>query len=82
MTRRLYQEDSDRTEFEAGVIEVSAHGKQYAVVLDHTLFYPEAGGQPSDTGEVGGARIHDVIEEADRVLHLTPGNLLSVPVTA
>jgi alanyl-tRNA synthetase len=71
LTRRLYQEDSYRTDFEAGVIEVFPHGKHFALILDHTCFYPESGGQPPDTGQVGGAAIETVLEEAGRILHIT-----------
>jgi alanyl-tRNA synthetase len=70
LTERLYQQDSYRTRFVARVVAVVAHAGRYAVDLDKTCFYPEAGGQPSDTGEIGGIRVAEVLEEAGRVLHL------------
>ncbi len=70
MTERLYQQDSYRTEFEARVLAVLPRAGQYAIELDKTCFYPEAGGQPSDTGEIEGVPIEGVIEEDGRVLHL------------
>lgn len=45
----LYQDDSYAKEFESTVREVN-NGKY--IVLDDTAFYPNAGGQPYDTGTV------------------------------
>ncbi len=47
MAKALYLDDSYLKEFEAKVISVK-DGK--FVVLDQTLFYPNSGGQPYDTG--------------------------------
>jgi alanyl-tRNA synthetase len=53
-TEKLYYDEPERTEFEAVVLEViereSGDGSVYDVVLDQTMFYPEGGGQPADTG--------------------------------
>jgi len=70
LTERLYQQDTYRTEFEARVVAVEPRAGGYAVELDRTCFYPEAGGQPADAGEIEGIGIEAVVEEADRVLHL------------
>jgi len=45
-TELLFRDDAYATEFEAQVLAASP-GR---VVLDRTLFYPEGGGQPGDTG--------------------------------
>ena len=45
-SKPLYADDSYQREFTANVIKA---GPRF-VVLDRTAFYPESGGQPSDTG--------------------------------
>ncbi|QEF94260.1 alanine--tRNA ligase [Methanothermobacter sp. KEPCO-1] len=70
-TELLFYEQPDGLEFEASVLGVYEDG----VILDRTLFYPEGGGQPSDTGyiESEGCRIR--IKHAEKignvVLHRT-----------
>ncbi len=49
-TEKLYYDDQERTQFEAVVLDVFEREEGYDVVLDQTMFYPEGGGQPSDTG--------------------------------
>ena len=60
MTRKLYDLDSHRRDFSATVLRCDPDGARYAVVLDQTVFFPEGGGQPADTGVLGGARALDV----------------------
>ncbi|HEX8150989.1 MAG TPA: DHHA1 domain-containing protein [Pyrinomonadaceae bacterium] len=75
MTQRLYYSDSHLVEFEARVVAVSttADGRA-AVSLDRTAFYPTGGGQPTDTGTLGRARVVECVEEEDgRVLHVCEG---------
>jgi alanyl-tRNA synthetase len=40
------------------------------VKLDRTAFYPTSGGQPHDTGRLGDARVVDVLDEDDEVIHI------------
>lgn len=65
---RLYYDDSYLRRFEASA-EAGADPRR--VYLNRTAFYPTSGGQPFDTGEIGGARVVDVIDEEDRVAHIT-----------
>lgn len=74
-TERLYYHDSRLLEFDANVIDLTARDDgAIAVILDRTAFYPTGGGQPNDTGTLGGARVVDCIDaETDGVLHVIQG---------
>ncbi|HXH04988.1 MAG TPA: alanyl-tRNA editing protein, partial [Vicinamibacterales bacterium] len=74
---RLYYTDSYTTEFEATVVSTTSAGGRTAVILDRTAFYPASGGQPADTGRLGGARVIDVLERDadDEVLHVIEGDV-------
>ncbi|MCA1632477.1 MAG: DHHA1 domain-containing protein [Acidobacteria bacterium] len=74
-TERLYYSDSHLTEFDAVVVAANeiAPGRA-GLQLDRTAFYPTGGGQPHDTGTLGGARVVDCIDrEAEGVLHVVEG---------
>ena len=58
MTDLLYLRDAELREFDATVTAVDADGGR--VALDRTAFYPTGGGQPHDTGTLGGAAVTDV----------------------
>jgi alanyl-tRNA synthetase len=67
MTERLYY-DSDALHFTAQVI---AHdGDPARVILDRTAFYPTSGGQPHDTGTLGGIPVLDVIDHGEAIVHV------------
>ncbi|HEV7857312.1 MAG TPA: DHHA1 domain-containing protein [Pyrinomonadaceae bacterium] len=74
-TERLYYTDSHLTEFEARVTGIIDRVSGWATVtLDRTAFYPTGGGQPSDTGFIGEARVVECIDEsASGVLHVVQG---------
>jgi alanyl-tRNA synthetase len=75
MTERLYYDDSHLVEFEARVVSVAAAGDgRVGVRLDRTAFYPTGGGQPTDTGWLGAARVVECVDlEEGGVLHLVEG---------
>lgn len=70
-TRRLYYEDVYKKEFTATVVECREQKKGYAVILDESAFYPEGGGQPSDVGTLGDAKVTEVHEKDGELLHYT-----------
>ena len=74
-TERLYYHDSRLLEFDARVINLSEADKgQIAVTLDRTAFYPTGGGQPTDIGSLGEARVVDCIDTEDSgILHVIQG---------
>ncbi|HEY6459263.1 MAG TPA: alanyl-tRNA editing protein [Polyangiaceae bacterium] len=71
-TEKLYWADPFATTFEAAATHGELAGKR-TLVLDRTLFYPEAGGQLADAGslDAGGAtwRVEDVQIDDDGVIH-------------
>jgi alanyl-tRNA synthetase len=75
VTQRLYYQDCYLREFRAQVVETAEGGRR--VYLDRTAFYPTSGGQPFDTGTLGGASVIEVIDEEERVAHV-----LAVPIAA
>jgi alanyl-tRNA synthetase len=76
MTQRIYYTDPYCVSFEAQVTRAFTHEKRPAVTLDRTAFYPTSGGQPFDTGRLGGARVIDVIDAEDGSI----AHLLDVPL--
>lgn len=68
-TIKLYYEDSFLREFTATVTGCEETKKGFAVTLDATVFYPEGGGQPYDTGILGDARVLEVRERGEEVIH-------------
>ncbi len=53
-TRELYYEDAYMREFDATVVSCEEReGGDFFVVLDRSAFFPEQGGQSSDTGTLG-----------------------------
>ena len=70
-TKKLYYEDVYKKEFTAKVLECRQGKKGYEVILDQTAFYPEGGGQPSDTGSLGEAAVTDVHEKNGELIHYT-----------
>ncbi len=75
MALRAYYDDAYTHEFTAMIVERLSVGDRPAVVLDSTYFYPTGGGQPHDTGRIGGMQVVDVqVRKADQaVVHVLAG---------
>ena len=70
-TRRLYYEDVYQKEFTAKVLECRKVKKGYHILLDQSVFYPEGGGQPSDTGVLNQVKVREFHEKEGELLHYT-----------
>ncbi len=68
-TRRIFDEDAYKTEFEAKVISCSETEKGFDIILDATAFFPEGGGQYPDKGTLNGFAVADVQEDKEGVIH-------------
>jgi misacylated tRNA(Ala) deacylase len=88
MTQFVFREDSYLRSLDATVTEVTPEG---GIVLDRTIFYAASGGQPGDTGTLGGATIGATMHpEGDkfRIVHLpaegrtplTPGQAVTTSI--
>ena len=76
MTERLYYTEPYRRTFDATVVNVESVEGRSHVTLDQTAFYPASGGQPFDTGTLGGAAVSDVIDREDgTIAHVVAGSL-------
>ena len=64
---KLYETDAAPLAFTATVLACEPAGQGWRAALDETAFYPEGGGQPADTGFLGGAAVQDV-QIADGVI--------------
>ena len=74
-TKKLYYDQPSDTEFEAVVLDfVDGY-----TVMDQTLFYPEGGGQPADTGTLIGsesmAQVDGVVKVGEVILHHIAGGV-------
>jgi misacylated tRNA(Ala) deacylase len=69
-TELLYLTDAYLRLFNAHVVEVDGD----RVALDRTAFYPTGGGQPHDTGTLGGRAVVDVRKEGDVAWHRVEGD--------
>lgn len=66
---KLYERDPYLTRFSAQVLSCVQGKKGFDVILNQTAFYPEGGGQPYDTGVLGGVPVLEVHERDGHVVH-------------
>jgi alanyl-tRNA synthetase len=68
MTLRLFFH-SDDLKANVEVLDCTPHENEFAVVLRATLFHPQGGGQPFDTGWIGESQVLRVVQDPDRFIH-------------
>lgn len=71
MTRKLYEEDSHLTTFQAEVLACRKEKEKYLILLNQTAFFPEGGGQGGDTGYLDHVRVTDTQEGKEGIWHMT-----------
>lgn len=76
-TKQIYYEDSYKKELKCKVLSVEPKGNLLNVVLDQTIFYPEGGGQPSDRGQLGEAKVEYVRLSDGEIINQVKGELKS-----
>jgi len=75
MTRKLYHENSYQRKFRAMVLDKKVEKETSALILDQTYFYPNAGGQLCDKGEIEGLPVIDVQEIDGNIIHYIKGDI-------
>ena len=75
MTERLYLLDSHLFENECTVLACEPVKDGFDVVVDKTVFFPNKGGQPCDTGTLGDVHVTDVRESGEQLILRTDGPL-------
>ncbi|MBR3145038.1 MAG: alanyl-tRNA editing protein [Clostridia bacterium] len=70
-TVKLYDQNAYIKDFSATVLLCEKCENGYKIQLDKTAFFPEEGGQPSDTGSINGVKVTYVIEENGIIYHYT-----------
>lgn len=68
---KLFYKDSFLKTCQAEVVECRQGKKGYEIRLDETVFYPEGGGQPYDTGKLNDVEVLEVHEKDGIVWHYT-----------
>lgn len=70
MTERLFDLDSKLCSFDAEVISCIQAGEKYEILLNKTAFFPNEGGQTSDVGILGLAKVENAVERDGDIFHI------------
>ena len=68
-----FHRDPRLRRLETQVLESGSDDRGSWVVLEDTVLYAEGGGQPADSGTVGGVRVEHVWKESGAIRHLLAG---------
>ncbi|MBI3366277.1 alanyl-tRNA editing protein [Candidatus Roizmanbacteria bacterium] len=74
-TKQVYYEDPYLKELECTVVSVEPSGNFINIITDQTVFYPEGGGQPSDRGNLGNAKVEYVRISNGEIIHQVKGDI-------
>src|SRR5690242_13012165 len=73
-TKLLYMEHMQELEADAQVVRTDQRDGKHIIYLDQTVFYPQGGGQPYDTGVIENEHARFVVTEVrfidGEVLHI------------
>lgn len=69
MTTKLFENNSLLRSCQATVTACTEKDSKYLIELDQTVFFPEGGGQLSDRGTLGEAKVLHVSEKAGQIFH-------------
>ena len=70
MTEKLYHHDPYLREAISRVVRSEERDGRWAVRLQDTIFCPEGGGQPADTGTINGLPLLALENDGDEIVHL------------
>jgi alanyl-tRNA synthetase len=76
-TDMLFYGDPYLCRFSGRVVARQLIDGKPAVALDRTAFYPTGGGQPNDTGTLGGLQVLDVVASQGVIWHLVGDGVLN-----
>lgn len=74
-TIKLFDLNSYINKFNATVLDCTANGNCFDVILDATAFFPEGGGQSADVGKIDNATVVDVQLVDGIIIHKTTSRL-------
>lgn len=71
MALKMYYGDPEIAQATVEVMGSGQDEKGLYIITNQTIFYPEGGGQPADTGFIGGAAVLDVQTVKEEIRHYT-----------